>query len=70
MGRRLDVYKKKLAEQTRQLEGLRVEIEKPFVHEAKLKALLKKQEEINEKLDLGRREQTHGLDADEERKAA
>ena len=49
-------YASELAEMEKRLAGLTGELEKPFPHEERLRELLKKQYEINKKLDIDNRE--------------
>ena len=53
---KLDTAKSELEEARKQKEMARMELEKPFEYEDKLQGLLKRQIEINAKLDLDKRE--------------
>ena len=60
-----------LAARQKRLEDLRVELERPFEHEARLTELLVRQRELLKRLDLDKDEAgTARADADEPRMAA
>lgn len=60
---KLESAKQELEQTLKQKEMAKVELEKPFEHEDKLQELLKRQIEINAKLDLDKREDINIIDS-------
>lgn len=60
---KLESAKQELEQSLEQKEMAKVELEKPFEHEYKLQGLLKRQIEINAKLDLDKREDLNIIDS-------